>query len=83
MNNFYEECARLIGVEYGCKPFPWKYSRPGRWNNRAPGSGRYPGFGTIRKYGEDIHVCLRYPVYHNVVYKSEKEVFDFLSDLFP
>ena len=81
MNNFYEECAKILGIEYECEPFPWTHSRRSRWNNRAPGSGRYPGFGTIRKFGNEIHVCLRHPISHNKVYKSEQEVFDFLRKI--
>ena len=79
MSEFYNKCAELLGTEYDCKPFPW-YKRT-RWNNRAPGSGRYPGFGIIRKFGSQIHVALQRPVQHHGIYNSENEVLQFLQDL--
>lgn len=77
---FYETCADLLGTTYECESFPW-YKRT-RWNNRSPGSGRYPGFGIIRKFGNNFHVSLRHPVVHNAIYRSEDEVFTFLKSLY-
>lgn len=62
MNNedFYRECARLLGTTYDCSPFP-HYKRT-RWNNRAPGSGRFAGHGIIRAFNDDlVHVSLTVP----------------------
>ena len=76
---FYHKCAELLGVEYDCKPFQYRYRT--RWNNRKPGSGRYPGFGIIRKFGNQIHVALTYPITHTHVYHNEDEVFELLQNL--
>jgi hypothetical protein len=78
---FYHKCAELLGTEYDCKPFPWTSYRRTRWNNRAPGSGRYPGYGIIRKFGNQIHVALKYPINHHGIYNSEEEVLTFLQNL--
>lgn len=76
---FYIRCAEIIGISYECSPFPY-YKRT-RWNNRNPGSGRYPGFGIIRKFGDQIHVSLRHTISHNKIYNSEKDVFTFLENM--
>lgn len=76
---FYERCAELLGTEYNCKEFT-HYKRT-RWNNRAPGSGRYPGYGIIRKFGSKIQVHLRYPVEHAKVYDTTEEVLKFLESI--
>ena len=76
---FYNRCAELLGTEYNCVAFP--YDKRTRWNNRSPGEGRYPGFGTIRKYGDVIHVALRHPVSHTHIYTSEDAVYEFLKSL--
>lgn len=77
--SFYLQCAELLGTSYNCKPFP--YSKRTRWNNRAPGSGRYPGFGTIRKFGNQVHMSLRHPVSHSKVYANEDDAITFLKNL--
>ena len=81
MNNeeFYSKCAELLGAEHEYLPFT-HYKRT-RWNNRKPGSGRYPGYGIIRKFGNQIHVALTKPIQHHSVYNSEEEVFAFLQNL--
>lgn len=81
MNNedFYYNCADILGVEYDCEPFT-HYKRT-RWNNRKPGSGRYPGYGIIRKFGSQIHVALSKPIQHHGIYNSEEEVYTFLRNL--
>lgn len=76
---FYEKCAEIMGTTYDGKVFPW--SSRTRWNDRVPGSGRFPGFGIIRCFGGNIQVALRFPVNHHKIYKTEKEVLDFLSSL--
>lgn len=81
MNNgdFYHKCAALLDVEYDGKPFEYAYRT--RWNNRKPGSGRYPGYGIIRKFGGQIHVALTKPIQHHGIYNSEEEVYTFLRSL--
>lgn len=77
--DFYYKCAEILGVEYDCEPFT-HYKRT-RWNNRKPGSGRYPGYGIIRKFGSQIHVAFTNPVLHHGIYNSEEEVYTFLQNL--
>ena len=81
MNNeeFYNKCAELLGVEHDYLPFEYRYRT--RWNNRKPGSGRFPGCGIIRKFGSQIHVALTHPVNHHGIYNSEEEVLSFLKSL--
>ena len=76
---FYKKCAELLGAEYDGEPFT-HYKRT-RWNNRKPGSGRFPGFGIIRKFGDKIQVALRHPEHHYKIYENEKEVLDYLTGL--
>lgn len=75
---FYSRCAELLGVEHDYLPFT-HYKRT-RWNNRTPGSGRFPGRGIIRKFGSQVHVALTNPNHH-AVYDSEEEVLTFLQSL--
>ena len=83
MNNeeFYVECARLLGTEYGCEAFKW-YKRT-RWNNRTPGSGRYPGFGIIRVFGNEVQVSLRQPISVTKIFDSKEAVLQFLKESIP
>ena len=57
---FYRECAAILGAEdlYRTRRFAGR----SRWNNRDPGNGRFPGYGTIRMFAPDqIHIALRWP----------------------
>lgn len=75
---FYQTCAELLSTTHAYKP--WVGRPPNRWNNRHPGNGRYPGFGTIRMYGPNlIHVSLRSPIQVTRVCRSPEEVFALLS----
>ncbi len=56
---FYAECAALLGVDHEGKPFT--HYRRTRWNNRTPGQGRYPGCGIIRVFGSTVHIALNSP----------------------
>ena len=48
-------------TDYKCEKF--LFNRRTRWNNRAPGSGRFIGYGIIRCYSPtNIHVILRNPI---------------------
>jgi hypothetical protein len=76
---FYKNCADLLGTQYECRAFP--YRRRTRWNNRIPGEGRFPGYGIIRKFGNDIQVALHHPISWHKIYKSEDEVYEFLKSL--
>lgn len=80
MNNeeFYAKCAELLGVEHDYLPFEYRYRT--RWNNRKPGSGRFPGRGIIRKFGSQVHIALTNPNHHGI-YNSEEEALTFLRSL--
>lgn len=75
---FYAECAALLNTKYDCEPFPW-YKRT-RWNNRKPGSGRFPEFGLIRCFGDIVHMTLHSPENINKIFKSKEEALQFLRD---
>jgi hypothetical protein len=50
---FYAQCGNILGIEHVWnEPVP----RRTRWNNRAIGNGRFPGFGLVRCYGKQIMV---------------------------
>jgi hypothetical protein len=57
---FYARCADLLGTVHEYLPFT-HYART-RWNNRKPGSGRFPGCGIIRIFGDEIHIAIRAPI---------------------
>lgn len=72
---FYRECARLLGTSYDCVPFPFR--KRTRWNNRTAGSGRFPGHGIIRVFGDEVQVALTCPKLTMV--GSKDEVLDRLA----
>lgn len=85
---FYEECGRILGVEYD-KP-TWE-DRPrinrydelvltsrGRFAGRAPGNGRYPGYGVIRVFGSTIHLASHKEIR---TFKTKESVLDYLKGL--
>lgn len=59
LDEFYAECAALLGAQHEGKAFPY-YKRT-RWNNRKAGRGRFPGFGLIRAYGDAVQIHLHAP----------------------
>lgn len=72
---FYAECAALLGTTHEGTAFP--YRKRTRWNNRTPGRGRFTGRGTIRVFGDIVHVALNNPSLHFV--GSKAQVLDLLS----
>lgn len=78
---FYQRCADILGAEHHYQPYP--YRRPNRWNNRAPGNGRYPGFGIIRLFGDRVHMQLRAPQSVNCWFNSRDEALAYLVALSP
>lgn len=77
---FYRDCAAILGSVHNYRP--WIGRPPNRWNNRHPGNGRFPGFGTIRMHAPDrIHVSLRSPVPITRTCTSPEDVFHLLRRL--
>ncbi|MCZ4091296.1 hypothetical protein [Sinorhizobium psoraleae] len=69
---FYEECARILDVEHSYTR--WPYGRITRWNNRAAGNGRFPGYGLVRMFGpHHIQIALRRPTELNLLCHSPEE----------
>ena len=68
--------AALLNTTYEGEAFPW-YRRT-RWNNRKPGSGRFPEFGLIRCFGDTVHTNLHHPINISKVFNSKAEALDFL-----
>lgn len=79
MDEFYNECAELLGATHEGKEFP--YHKRTRWNNRSPGRGRFPGYGIIRVFGDVVHIALNAPVQHIEVFPSKEKALDFLRSL--
>ncbi len=48
VEGLYRECAILLNADHTYKKFP--YRKKTRWNNRAPGNGRFIGHGLIRVF---------------------------------
>lgn len=75
---FYLRCAEILDVQTEVRPFPY-YKRT-RWNNRVPGSGRFPGRGLVRLFGNTVHITLREPPI-NRVFESRDEALEFLEEV--
>ncbi|WP_081162841.1 hypothetical protein [Ensifer aridi] len=77
---FYDECSRILGAPHVFRaPLRGKINR---WNNRAPGNGRFPGYGLIRMYGSHhIQITLRRPAELNIVCHSKEEALTALRAL--
>jgi hypothetical protein len=78
-DEFYRRCAGLLGTSYDCAGFPFQVRN--RWNNRAPGHGRFPGFGIIRAHGDQVQVSLRHPVNAHRTFPTREEAMAWLSTL--
>lgn len=83
MNNeeFYLECARLLETVYDCKPWPWPGIRKTRWNNREPGSGRFPNHGIIRCFGDVVHVNIYHPIKLAKTFETKEEALKEITKL--
>jgi len=79
---FYEECAKVLGVESAYKAPYHDYKWPNRWNNRAPGNGRFEGRGLVQMYGPScIHIVLHHPQKVNKQVRSTDEAIAFLKEI--
>lgn len=72
MNNeqFYGEVAKILGTTHEYIPFP--YRKRTRWNNRGPGSGRFPEKGIVRCFGNLVHIALYDPLISKVCASKEE-----------
>lgn len=59
-DDFYGRVAEILGTTHEGSAFPHDYRT--RWNDRGAGRGRYPGFGTIRVFGDTVHISLKHPI---------------------
>jgi hypothetical protein len=76
INQFYAECAALLGTTDECQAFPHLYRT--RWNNRAPGRGRFPRHGLIRAFGDIVHIQLHHPRVISEVFDSREAAIEYL-----
>jgi hypothetical protein len=91
VEKFYLRIGEILGIGQEIIPIkePRKSMRTGisrstnatRWGPRAPGNGRFEGFGIIRVYGSTVHVSLRHPVAIHKVFQSREEVIEFLEKM--
>ena len=50
-----------------------------RWNNRKPGSGRFPGCGIIRIFGDEVHIAIRAPIVMHERVRGRREAIRLLE----
>ena len=70
---FYSKCGEILGIEHDWKE-PVK--KRNRWNTRFIGNGRFPGYGLIRVYGDQIMVISRAG---SKMYQSVDDVYGLLK----
>ena len=75
---FYQRCAELLGVQTTYRKFPFR--KRTRWNNRTAGNGRFEGRGTVRLFGNSVHISLRNPAI-NKWFGSPEAALKFLEEL--
>jgi len=73
---FYNRCAAILGTTYDCEAFSHCYRT--RWNNRKPGSGRFPDHGIIRLFGDHVQIALRAPTVIQTNVEGRQAALDFL-----
>ncbi len=79
---FYEECAKILEVDHNFQVPYFAYKWPNRWNNRAPGNGRFEGRGCIMMYGPTcIHIMLHSPQKVNCRVSSPDEAYAILRSI--
>ena len=79
---FYQDVSDLLGIpnNYEYNPYTVGGKYRTRWNNRAPGNGRFEGYGLIRFFGAScIHVAINKPVYLSGTFSSKAEVLEALK----
>lgn len=76
---FYKRCAELLCVPDTYSAFP--YRKRTRWNNRAPGNGRFEGFGLIRLFGNSVHMMLKHPYAVNRFFPSKETALLYLEEM--
>lgn len=76
---FYKKCAEILKLDYIDCSFKYKYRT--RWNNRTPGSGRFNGYGIIRKFNDNLYHIAFKSSKHWAIYNNENDVYNFLYTL--
>lgn len=72
---FYARCSEILGIEHEWNdPVP----RRTRWNTRFIGNGRFPGFGLIRCFGNQIMVTTKTNGSH--MFKTCDAVYTYLEE---
>jgi hypothetical protein len=77
VESFYQDVSDLLGIEntYEYNPYTVGGKYRTRWNNRAPGNGRFEGYGLIRFFGAScIHVAINKPIHMNGTFDSKEAV---------
>ena len=67
---FYSNAAVILNTTH--EHLPFKYGKRTRWNNRSPGSGRFPDHGIIRVFGDKVHIALYDPMISKVCDSKEE-----------
>jgi hypothetical protein len=73
--DFYARCGEILGIEH-----EWNKPvfRRTRWNTRNIGNGRFPGFGLIRCFGNNIMVTTK--ARDTQMFSSCDAVYKYLED---
>ena len=90
---FYERVAAILNAPHDYNSYNdviFRYDKEtgikcgtnsSRFVGRQPGTGRFPGIGTVRHYGSAIHISLNNPRVQKIC-ASEEEAISFLTELF-
>lgn len=70
---FYKNCSEILGIEHNYQT-PVKYRN--RWNTRKLGNGRFPGYGLIQCFGNNVRVINKQGTFW---FKSYEEVYALLE----
>ena len=75
---FYARCADLLGTVH--EHLPFAHHARTRWNNRKPGSGRFPGCGIIRIFGDEVHIAIRAPIVMHERVRGRREAIRLIEE---
>lgn len=75
---FHAAVAALLGAEDAYRPNAKAYRT--RWNDRTAGNGRYPGFGIVRRFGDEVQIAIRRPIEMQRNFATTDEAIEALTE---
>jgi hypothetical protein len=76
--SFHAAVAALLGAEDAYRPNAKAYRT--RWNDRKAGNGRYPGFGIVRRFGDEVQIAIRRPIEMQRNFATTDEAIEALTE---